>query len=120
MLASAPAEITSSGYKPSNPFSTIAPGLLARVAYTTENDAENYSVHVLDLMIGPSQSSAPHVFDGESIMEIRAGVGTLTVNGQRTKIQIGNVITLADRSEFSIDNDSEVAILIRAHIVKDN
>jgi hypothetical protein len=120
LLASAPSEITPSRYVPSNPFKPIVPGLLGRVAYIAENNADNYSVQVLDLMIGPSQSSAPHIFDGEAILEVRAGVGTLMVDGDRTDIRIGNVVPLASGSEFSIENGSEAAIQIRAHVVVDN
>lgn len=120
LLAQAPAEINPSSYRPSNAFEQLVPGLLVRVVYSAENPADNYIVDVLDFLVGPNMTSEPTSLGGDTVMEVRAGDGIAMVDGEMFEIETGTVFSLSGESMVSFENKSEMALQIRAHVVKSN
>src|SRR5229473_5249580 len=70
-----------------------APGLLVRTSYVAESSAA-YRVEIWDLVVGPGKTSAAVKLPGGAVLEVRAGSGTVVIQGKRREFRPGAVFTI--------------------------
>lgn len=83
-------------------FEETTPGLLSRDVF--KGDAGGTTVEVIDLLVGPGQSSEPLVLRGNALLDVQAGSATLLVDGQGQGVRPGSVVSLAQNQRVAIDN----------------
>lgn len=108
-------EINFSKSQPANPFTSVAPGLLARTVYSADSGA-GYRVDVRDLLVGPGQKASASL-PGAAVIEIRSGAGVMTMAGQSRELRTGSTLSLPEGQAFAIENTGGGALTIRVHLL---
>ena len=112
-----PDETDFSSYRPQNPFSQLAPGMMTRTLYKTAGGG-GLQVEVRDLLVGPQQHTGVVTLPGSAVCEIRFGRGVLTAGGKGREFDVGTTFVLADSESFTIENKSDSPVTIRVHLFK--
>jgi hypothetical protein len=101
-----------------NPYKQYAPGLLARTAYKSER-AGGLTVEMWDMLVGPGQKSATASLPGGGVVQIRSGVGSITVNGKAQDGKTGTSFPIPEGQSFQVSNGSaEEALILRVIVVR--
>jgi mannose-6-phosphate isomerase-like protein (cupin superfamily) len=112
----APGETKFSSYQPAKPYQQLAKGLLGRKLYESPQET-GAAVQVHDLLVGPNQHSESYSFPGTTIFEVRMGSGQFKAGDQSQHIEPGKTVTAAAGQPFTIDNETEVPIAMRIHVL---
>lgn len=110
------AELELHPQKPEMPFAQLAPGILARTRHTAEA-APRFRVEIRDLLVGPGQTTAELRLPAAAILEVRAGTGTIAIDGERAELKPGASFSVAEGQRFQIANGSDAQIAIRALLI---
>jgi len=112
----APGESKFSSYQPAKPYQQLAKGLLGRQLYNAPPEMGT-AVQVHDLLVGPNQHSESYAFPGTAIFEVRMGSGQFKSGDESQHIQPGKTVTAAAGQPFTINNETDVPIAIRVHVL---
>ncbi len=111
-----PEEVKFSSFQPQNPYLQLAPGLLSRTLFATD-EADGMRVEVRDLLVGPNQTSASATLPGSATCEVRSGGGVLSMGDKHQQFHMGETFVIPDAQNFTIANESEIPIGIRVHLI---
>jgi hypothetical protein len=101
-----------------NPYKQYAPGLLARTAYKSQQ-AGGLTVEMWDMLVGPGQKSATASLPGGGVVQIRSGVGSITVSGKPQQARTGTSFPIPEGEPFQVSNGSaEEALILRVIVVR--
>lgn len=112
-----PNEMKFSSYRPQNPFSQLAAGIMTRTLYQTA-DTGGLHVEIRDLLVGPEQHTAVVTLPGSAVWEVRSGSGVLTAGGKEREFSVGETFALAEGESFSIENKSDSPVTIRVQLFR--
>jgi len=112
-----PNETKFSSYQPARPYEQLTKGLLGRKVYTRPKEVSDTNVEVEDLLVGPNQRSDNYAFQAAAIFEVKSGTGLLKLGNNSQRIETGSVVSLPPGQQFSVENDSELAIAIRVGLL---
>lgn len=110
-----PNETNFSPYQPAQPYQQIVKGLLGRKLHAT-NEA-GVAIEVQDFLVGPEQKSESYSLPAAAIFQVKSGSGVLNLEGKTQKIEAGTVVSVPASAPFTIDNQTETPIAIRATIL---
>jgi hypothetical protein len=113
----APGEQHFSKNEPANPFVPLGEGILSRKMYEAPGPNALY-IEVRDLLVGPRQHSATVNLPGAAVWDVRSGSGTLTTGDQTQQLRGGTTLSLPEGIAFSIANNADEPISIRAYLVR--
>jgi hypothetical protein len=88
---------------PASEFRQLAPGLLSRSVFKSAA-GDKLAVEILDLMVGPGQSSEAITLSGAALLDVQGGEATLLVDGKAQRVQAGGVVPLAQSQQLAINN----------------
>lgn len=108
-------ELKFSSYSPVAPYAQQAPGLLSRRAFSASSGS-GYRIEVLDLLVGPRQKAGAVTLGGPAVLEIRSGTAVMGDGDRKQQLQTGTTHSLPEGRTFSIENGSDVALSLRAHV----
>ncbi len=81
----------------------MTPGLLGRTVF--ETDVGDIRIEIMDVVVGPERTSEPIVLSkGGALLEVQAGEAALIVNGKKRRVKTGDVVSLAQNRNITIDN----------------
>jgi hypothetical protein len=106
-----------SSVQPANPYVQAAPGLLSRLVFEAPGPVGMH-IEVRDLLIGPAKRAENIKLPGTQVAEVRAGSGTVSIDGQRQEIKPGSTFAIPDGKSFTVENTTNEAIQIRVHIIR--
>lgn len=109
-------EIELSPQKPDMPFAQLAPGILSRTRHAAEAPPR-FRVEVRDFLVGPGQSTAEVRLPAAAVLEVRAGTGTISIEGEQADLKPGVTFSVAEGQRFQIANGSDAQIAIRALLI---
>lgn len=110
-----PGEVKFSKYQPDNPYTQLAPGLMARTVFGVGSGA-GYRVEVRDLLVGPGQRTSNVSLPGPAVFEVRSGNAVITTAGKSQEVRMGFAFALSERARFAIENKADSAFTIRVHM----
>ena len=111
-----PGETNFSSYQPTHPYQQITKGLLGRKMYETSAQA-GVVIEVHDLLVGPNQRTDSYALEAPAIFEVKSGSGVMKLGDKSQQIQAGTVLTLSAAQAFTIENQSDVAVAIKAEVL---
>jgi hypothetical protein len=113
----AEASIRFSDYRPDRPFQQVAAGLLARTVLS-EPIAAGVRVEVRELLVGPRQSTAPHVLPATALLDVRAALGaTITRgDGKPSALAAGATLRVLEGEAIVIENPGDEPLVVTAYL----
>lgn len=118
-LPEAPEDAPFSSYSPPTPYDELAVGILLRPI--SDNEVDGLRVRVIDLLIGPGQTSDPVALIGQSTHLVLSGSGVITFGtptGVVTRpIVPGSSFQFSPANPFQIANTGTIPVDIRVRIV---
>ena len=106
-----------SSFQPANPYVQTAPGLLSRTVFEAPGPPGMH-IEVRDLLIGPARRAENIKLPGTQVADVRAGSGTVTIDGQRQEIKPGSTFAIPDGKSFTVENTTNEAIQIRVNVIR--
>jgi hypothetical protein len=114
-LAPVQAQATPSAYQPQAALARTESGSLARTLFGAEGSG--IRVEVREILVGPKQRSTAARSAGAAIGEVRSGRGVLNVDGKVQNLQMGSMLSLADGQSYTLENQSDVPLVIRLYVL---
>ena len=103
---------------PTVEYRQLAPGVLASATpLFTSDSLPGYTLEVIDLVLGPNQNAERVPLEGFALLELRAGVAQVTINGTATRREAGAHWFVPRGAQFAIRNLAEVT-MIRATVFR--
>jgi mannose-6-phosphate isomerase-like protein (cupin superfamily) len=106
-----------STYRPRDPYSQLAPGLLARTVYQTAGPAGT-RVAVTDYLIGPKQHTSSIMLPGAAICEVRSGDGVVRLAGTEQKVTSGTTFSIQQGTAVVFENTGDLPLAIQLHLIQ--
>jgi hypothetical protein len=106
-----------STYRPRDPYSQLAPGLLARTIYQSAGPTGT-RIAVTDYLIGPRQHTSSITLPGAAICEVKSGDGVVRLAGAEQKVNSGTTFAIAQGTPFAFENTSELPFAIQLHLIQ--
>jgi hypothetical protein len=113
----ADAEQHLSTYRPRDPYSQLAPGLLARTVYQTAGPPGT-RVAVTDYLIGPKQHTSSITLPGAAICEVRSGDGIVRVASTEQKATSGTTFAIPQGTAVEFESTSGLPLAIQLHLIQ--
>jgi len=77
-------------------------GIFIRQNPTIETKID-VSMAFWNVIVAPNMKSAPVVFPGAAMLEVRAGEGSVNITGQRRRLSYGDVVAVDAKTEVRFD-----------------
>jgi quercetin dioxygenase-like cupin family protein len=112
-----PPDTKPADYEPLLPFKEIAPNVLARTFYSSDEDAQ-YVVEARELAIPPGKAAQNLTMPGAAIFQVREGAAMVRVGDSTQSLGPGSALAVAQGASVTVENKSEEPLLFRVHVVR--